>query len=292
MKNILVTGAYGQLGQELQEISKKYNFFQFTFVDIDDLNITNYGQLKDFFSANTIDYIINCAAYTAVDMAETEAEIAEQVNSKAVSFLAEFANNYKSKIIHISSDYVFDGTAYRPYKEDDQVNPNSVYGQTKLNGEKEVLKTKHGIVIRTSWLYSSYGNNFCKTMMKLGIDKPEIKVVYDQLGTPTFGGDLAEAIMLIIEKDSKNPATYIPGIYHFSNEGVCSWYDYAIEIMNISDIECKIIPIESKDFPQKANRPHYSILNKSKIKSTYNVNIPHWKDSLKKCIYQIKINHL
>jgi len=281
MKNILVTGANGQLGREIQELSEKYQFFTFFFTDIDTLDITNYSDLENFFNNHHIDFVINCAAYTAVDKAEIEKKQAHLINSVAPKNLTEFTNKHSSKLIHISTDYVFDGTNYTPYKESDPVNPNSVYGETKLNGEKEVLRSKNGIIIRTSWLYSSYGDNFFKTIIKLSSKRKELNVIFDQVGTPTSAQDLAITILEILAKTINNPEYFKPGIYHYSNEGVCSWYDFAIEIMEIANINCKINPVATKDYPLPANRPHYCVLNKTKIKSTFEISIPHWKDSLR-----------
>lgn len=284
MINILVTGANGQLGSELKEINKKYTQFgnkqaNFIFTDIDTLDIANSLFLKKFFQDNQIDYVINCAAYTNVDLAEKETDKAYEINTQCVEHLINAIKPFHTKFIHISTDYVFDGKSYIPYTEEMQESPNSVYGKSKLEGEKIALKYPESIVIRTSWLYSSFGKNFAKTIHKLSSEREALNVVFDQVGTPTYARDLALAIFKIIEQSvTKNNIK--PGIYHYSNEGVCSWYDFARAIAIKSYSKCTINPIESKDYPTPANRPFYSVLNKNKIKSVYNINIPHWQDSL------------
>lgn len=289
MTKILVTGANGQLGSDIRKLSKNYNNFEFIFTDVEDLDITNIQNTDSFFNKNKPEYIVNCAAYTAVDNAETDKENAEKVNVNAVGILAEMSVKYNCKIIHFSTDYVYDGISKAiPYIEKDNTNPTSVYGKTKLHGEQTLVNLPYHIIIRTSWLYSSFGNNFVKTMLRLGKERNELKVIFDQIGTPTFGQDLAQATLTIIEKSEADISNFKSGIYHYSNEGVCSWYDFATEIMDLSNIKCKIIPIESSEFPQKANRPHFSVLNKKKIKTTFNISIPHWKESLKVCLGQIE----
>ncbi len=282
-KIILVTGSYGQLGSEIKELSSDYKELKFLFTDVDTLDITNFKRLENFFDENQVDFVINCAGYTNVDKAETDKDAAYLINAAAVKYLAELTNKKSAKLIHISTDYVFDGTGNEPYKEDDATNPTSVYGETKLQGELEILaKAKDAIIIRTSWLYSSYGNNFVKTMLRLGKERNELNVVSDQTGNPTYAKDLAKVILDIINNSSDNSENFIPGIYHYSNEGICSWYDFAAEIFKIANISCKINPIKTRDFPTPAKRPFYSVLNKSKIKSTFGITIPHWKDSLNK----------
>lgn len=294
MSVILVTGSYGQLGSEIKELSSDYKELKFLFTDVDTLDITNLKSLENFFNENPIDFVINCAGYTNVDKAETDKDAAYLINATAVKYLAELTNKKSAGLIHISTDYVFDGTGNNPYKENDATNPTSVYGETKLQGELEILAytpltplkrgiVKNSIIIRTSWLYSSYGNNFVKTMLRLGKEKKELNVVSDQTGCPTYAKDLAKVILDIINNsyDNSDPDNVGTGIYHYSNEGVCSWYDFASEIFKIANISCKINPIGTKDFPTPAKRPFYSVLNKSKIKSTFGITIPHWKDSLK-----------
>ena len=286
---ILVTGAEGQLGSEIRSIAEQYPDFNFLFTDINELDLTDHQALESFVKKSSPDYIINCAAYTAVDIAEEDVELAKLLNTKVPGQLGTLATQYNCKVIHVSTDYVFDGTAYLPYTENDLVNPESVYGKTKLNGEIALLKeSTSAMVIRTSWLYSGYGKNFVKTMIKLGEERDELKVVFDQVGTPTYAGDLARAILTIILKTSRNELEWKPGIYHYTNEGVCSWYDFAKAIHEISGIQCNVHPIISEEYPTPAKRPPYSVLNKSKIKRIFELEIPYWRDSLNKCINELK----
>ena len=288
MKNILVTGAYGQLGNEVRILSANYPEYNFMFTDVDSLDITDKNELIDFVTGNDIRYIINCAAYTAVDKAEDDAELCEKINAAAVKNLGLAAAEAGAGIIHVSTDYVFDGTSCRPYTEDMPTKPCSVYGKTKLKGEKNLLKAcPNAIIIRTAWLYSPFGNNFVKTMIKLGSERESLNVIFDQVGTPTYALDLADAILKAMDQtiDTDHDKG---GVYHFSNEGVCSWYDFTIKIHEIAGINtCKVNPIETKDYPTKAARPHYSVLNKTKIKQTFNITIPHWEASLKECIKEL-----
>ena len=288
MKNILVTGAYGQLGNEVRILSANYPEYNFMFTDVDSLDICDKDELIDFVTGNDIRYIINCAAYTAVDKAEDDAELCEKINATAVKNLGIAAAEAGAGIIHVSTDYVFDGTSCRPYTEDMPTKPCSVYGKTKLKGEKNLLKVcPNAIIIRTAWLYSPFGNNFVKTMIKLGSERESLNVIFDQVGTPTYAEDLADAILKAMDQtiDTDHDKG---GVYHFSNEGVCSWYDFTIKIHEIAGITtCKVNPIETKDYPTKAARPHYSVLNKSKIKQTFNITIPHWETSLKNCIKEL-----
>lgn len=287
MSSILITGSKGQLGQEIKQLNID-NTNHFIFTDIEELDITKEDELESFFTQNNIDIIVNCAAYTAVDKAESEPEKAELINSTAVKNLKSVVEKNNCLLIHISTDYVFDGRSYKPYLEEDITNPQSVYGQTKLNGEKHLENYNKAMIIRTSWLYSIFGNNIVKTVLKYGKEKDELKFITDQIGTPTNAADLAKAIMIIIQHTIQNEKNFIPGIYHYSNEGICSWYDFAKEIIELSGINCKVTPIETKDYHTSATRPFYSVLNKNKIKSTYNIEIPHWKDSLKKSIHKLK----
>ena len=288
MKNILVTGAYGQLGNEVRILSANYPEYNFMFTDVDSLDITDKNELIDFVTGNDIRYIINCAAYTAVDKAEDDSELCEKINATAVKNLGLAAAEAGAGIIHVSTDYVFDGTSCRPYTEDMPTKPCSVYGKTKLKGEKNLLKAcPNAIIIRTAWLYSPFGNNFVKTMIKLGSERESLNVIFDQVGTPTYAEDLADAILKAMDQtiDTNHDKG---GVYHFSNEGVCSWYDFTIKIHEIAGINtCKVNPIETKDYPTKAARPHYSVLNKTKIKQTFNIIIPHWEASLKECIKEL-----
>ena len=284
-KNILVTGANGQLGQEFQQLEKNFTDYRFLFVAKDQLSITNENVVDDFFKNNKIDVCVNCAAYTAVDKAETEREIAIDVNSTAVGHLAKACKNYNAQFIHISTDYVFDGKGTNPYTENDLTNPVNFYGQTKLNGEINALKENdQSIIIRTAWVYSSFGNNFVKTMMRLMNERASIGVVNDQFGCPTYAADLAEAIMQIITSDK-----FIAGIYHYSNKGKISWYNFAKEIAEQINSNCVVNGITTAQFPTPAARPSFSVLDTEKISSTFDIAIPEWKDSLQKCLALLKL---
>lgn len=288
MTKILVTGSNGQLGNEIRVLAKNYDF-QFTFTDIDELDITDINAIDALFQKNGFNYVINCAAYTNVNNAESDEDVALLINAQAPANLAKIAKKHNAKFIHISTDYVFDGNNHQPYTEDDAVCPQSAYGRTKLEGERLAFSENDGtIIIRTAWLYSSFGNNFVKTMMKFGAEKDSLNVVFDQIGTPTYAADLAKVILTIIEKIEKKEKKFIAGIYHFTNEGVCSWFDFTKEIHAIANISCKVLPIETKDFPSPAKRPFYSVLNKRKIKETYDIEIPYWKESLAICIQKIQ----
>ena len=284
-------GTNGQLGNELRELSVLYNDYTFTFIGRSELDLSNTEDIWTYFIDKTVDIIINCAAYTAVDKAESEQGIAAEINTRAVETLARIAKAKAISLIHISTDYVFDGKNFKPYSETDPTNPQGVYGQTKLDGEQAMLAINppKSIIIRTSWVYSNFGNNFVKTMLRLGKEREELGVIYDQVGTPTSARDLALAIMSIIQHPILN-AQKITEIYHFSNEGSCSWYDFAKTIFELSDIHCNVKPIETLDYPTPAKRPHYSLLNKAKIKNTFDITIPYWKDSLQECIDVLKGN--
>lgn len=286
---ILVTGAYGQLGSEINALKSEFSDLSGLFTDLDSMDITNEKDVEEFFKSNSIDIVVNCAAYTAVDKAETDKGTAHLVNAVAPGILAKQADKVGAKFIHISTDYVFDGQACVPYNEQDQVDPQGIYGKTKLEGEQNVLNSNsNSIIIRTSWLYSAFGNNFVKTMLRLGAEKSEINVVFDQVGTPTYAADLATAILKIISQTKNNPSSFVPGIYHYSNEGVASWYDFSKSIFKRSDIECRVHPVLSNQFPTPAKRPAYSVLDKSKIKNTFNLHIPYWKDSLQLCLNRLQ----
>lgn len=289
--NILVTGSNGQLGLEIKDLITNYKDFNFFFRDLPELNICNADALDTFITNQKINAVINCAAYTAVDQAEEDLEIAEQVNSIGVLNLVNALKKVNGKLIHISTDYVFDGNNFLPYQESDEVNPIGVYGNTKRSGELFIINSDiDSIVIRTSWLYSAYGNNFLKTMLKLGHERDELGVIFDQVGTPTNASDLAKTCLdILLDKSSDNISTR-EKIYHYSNEGVTSWYDFAIAIMEFGSLDCKVRPIETKDYPTSAKRPHYSVLNKSKIKTDFNIQIPYWRDSLVKCILKLNKN--
>ena len=282
--NILVTGSNGQLGSELKDISKDYSY-NFFFTDRTNIDITSKDNIKEYCQNNNINIIINCAAYTAVDIAETDIENADLVNRKAVKKLALVSEELNIKLIHISTDYVFDGKNFKPYNEEYQTNPQGIYGKSKLDGENEMIKInpKNSIIIRTSWVYSSFGNNFVKTMLRLGKEKESLTVIFDQVGTPTYARDLAKVILDIIPQINNSKVE----IYNYSNEGVLSWYDFAKEIMKMVKLNCKISPIETFQYPTPAVRPHFSLLNKSKIKSAFNIEIPYWKDSLDTCLRKL-----
>ena len=284
MINVLVTGAKGQLGSELQALSKEYNY-NFYFTDRESLDITDINKVQTFIEENKIESIINTAAYTAVDKAEDDAENADKINHLAVKNLAEIAKEKSLSLIHISTDYVFNGKNYKPYNEDDTTNPNGVYGATKLAGEKAMqeINPQNSIIIRTSWVYSSFGANFVKTMLRLGKERDSLGVIFDQVGTPTYAKDLAQAILDILPKVKNEKVE----IYNYSNEGVLSWYDFAKEIMKMAKIECQINPIETKEYPTPAQRPHFSLLNKSKVKEEFGIIIPYWKDSLDACLRKL-----
>lgn len=280
MKNILVTGANGQLGNEMRllaEVNKEYTYF---FTDVAELDICDEQAVMNFVTAHQIDIIVNCAAYTAVDKAEDNQELCDKLNHVAPGYLAKAIQTRGGYLVQVSTDYVFDGTAHVPYTEEQPTCPDSVYGTTKLAGEQEAMKyCANTMIIRTAWLYSTFGNNFVKTMLRLGREKDSLEVIFDQIGTPTYARDLAVAIFAAIHKG------IIPGIYHFSNEGVCSWYDFTQMIHHLADIKtCKLRPLHTEEYPTKAKRPHYSVLDKTKIKDIYGIEIPYWVDSLKECI--------
>jgi len=282
---ILITGSYGQLGNEIKVLSAKFPDCQYLFTDVDTLDITNEEAVNFFFKENQPEFVINCAAYTAVDKAESDFETAEKVNALAPKFLAKYSKKAGAKIIHISTDYVFDGTACTPYSEIDAVNPQGVYGTTKLQGEQNCLtENPDCIVIRTSWLYSTFGNNFVKTMLRLGKERGALNVVFDQIGTPTYAADLAAAILSIIQISEKEKGKFVPGIYHYSNEGVASWYDFAKAIFEISGVKCAVSPVLSEQFPTPAKRPSFCVLNKAKIHNSFGIAIPYWRDSLRVCL--------
>lgn len=285
MANILVTGANGQLGSELKDLSFSALDTLF-FTDVQDLDITSYDAISQYVEENEIDTIVNCAAFTAVDLAEEQPEQAELINTIAVGNLARVASEQDCLFIHISTDYVFDGTACRPYQEKNATNPLSEYGKTKLAGEKAIQKSGCiYVILRTSWLYSVYGNNFMKTIDRLSKEKNELNVVFDQIGTPTYAADLALAIQHIIEDLD---AADKQGIYHFSNEGVCSWYDFAHKIVELNKSNCHVNPVTSDKFVTKAERPAYSVLNKGRIKTQFKIEIPHWEESLRNCMTRYK----
>jgi len=280
MQTILVTGSHGQLGNEMQQAANRYPSFQYIYTDVEELDICDKNALQAFVKDNKVNIIVNCAAYTAVDKAEDDVELCYRINRDAVRNIGEVAQENKVKVVHVSTDYVFDGTNHLPYTEDLPVCPATIYGKSKLEGEQALMESGDQVVIlRTAWLYSSFGNNFVKTMMKLGTERDALNVIFDQIGTPTYAADLADTILTLLSHE-----TFVPGIYHFSDEGVCSWYDFTKSIHRIAGITCDVRPIETKDYPARTPRPNYSVLNKAKIKSTYGINIPHWEESLEKCI--------
>ncbi len=283
MKNILITGANGQLGNEMRLLAEENKGYTYFFTDVAELDICNEKAVMDFVLNHQIDIIVNCAAYTAVDKAEDEKDLCDRLNHVAPGYLAKAAEARGGCLIQVSTDYVFDGTAHIPYKEDEPTCPNSVYGVTKLAGEQEAMKyCKNTMIVRTAWLYSTFGNNFVKTMIRLGKEKESLGVIFDQIGTPTYARDLAAVIFAAINKG------VVPGIYHFSNEGVCSWYDFTKAIHRLAGITgCRVRPLHTEDYPTKATRPHYSVLDKTKIKETYGVEVPHWMDSLAECIEKL-----
>ena len=287
MAVLLITGANGQLGNEMRCIADCDNINSFIFTDVEELDITNFSDICNFVEIHKPDFIINCAAYTAVDKAEDDNEICAKINTLAVENLANAAKIANAKIIHVSTDYVYGGDATMPYIESDTTNPKSVYGKTKLDGEIALanILPEQSITIRTSWLYSSYGRNFVKTMISLGKERESLNVVCDQHGTPTFARDLANAIMSIVKSNK-----FEAGIYNYSNEGECSWYEFACEIFKLAKIDCKVNAITTDQYPTKAQRPAYSVLDKSKIKRVYGLEIPEWRVSLKECIKLLNSN--
>lgn len=284
MKQILVTGCNGQLGNELQLLAPKYEEdCQFHFTDVVELDITDRKAVYNFVEQNGISVIINCAAFTAVDKAEGQEGLCDLLNHIAPGYLAEAAASVGGTMIHVSTDYVFDGKGCVPYKETDVTNPQTVYGRTKLAGEESVIRSCAGsMVIRTAWLYSTFGNNFVKTMMRLGKERKELGVVFDQLGSPTYAHDLAQVIMKAVVTG------IVPGVYHFTNEGVCSWYDFTRAIYRLADIEgCEVRPLHTEEYPTPACRPHFSVLDKTKIKQTYGIPVRWWEDALKECVEKL-----
>jgi len=280
MDTILITGSHGQLGNEMQQAATRFPAFRFIYTDVEDLDICDKAALDAFVKANAVNVIVNCAAYTAVDKAEDDVELCYKINAEAVRNIGEVAHQNGLKVVHVSTDYVFDGTNYVPYSEDQAVSPNTVYGKSKLAGEQALMETcEQAVILRTAWLYSSFGNNFVKTMIKLGTERDSLNVIFDQIGTPTYAADLGDTILKILSHE-----TFTPGMYHFSDEGVCSWYDFTKTIHRIAGITCDVRPIETKDYPARTPRPHYSVLNKAKIKATYGITIPHWEESLERCM--------
>ncbi|MBR1928643.1 MAG: dTDP-4-dehydrorhamnose reductase [Paludibacteraceae bacterium] len=285
--NILVTGSNGQLGNEMRVLSALHAQHRFFFTDVEELDITNIEAIEQFVTSNNINCIVNCAAYTNVDRAEEDEPTAFLINATAVSNLGKVAATHNLLLVHISTDYVFNGKAFKPYKESDPTDPQTAYGRTKLKGEQLLHQVcPQAVVIRTAWLYSSFGNNFVKTMLRLGKEKDQLNVVFDQIGSPTYAADLAWAIMLVVNHPPQGQHL----IFHFTNEGVCSWYDFTKEIHRIANINCNVMPILSEQYTYKTPRPHYSVLDKQKFKTTFSVQIPHWQVALKACMDKLKEN--
>lgn len=289
--NILITGANGQLGNEMRIVAEKQTNHCWLFTDVAELDITDRDAIRRFVAKHNTDAIVNCAAYTNVDRAEEDEQSAYMLNAKAAENLAIVAEENKARLIHISTDYVFDGKSYLPYRETDRTCPQTAYGRTKLTGEELIRKiSASAIIIRTSWLYSSFGNNFVKTMLRLGNEHESLSVVYDQIGTPTYAADLAKAIYTILEKTFNETGKCVSdgATYHFSNLGVCSWYDFAVEIHRLAGIRCQVNPIRSEQYPAKTPRPHYSVLDKQKIKDDFGLQIPHWTKALACCMEKLQ----
>ncbi len=283
---ILVTGANGQLGMELQQLASSYPHFEFIFTTREELSLNDFDGINNFIANHQPHYFINCAAYTAVDKAESEKDLAYKINAEAPGIIAVACEKNNVQLIHISTDYVFNGMGKTPYKEDDETDPVNLYGDSKLLGETNVMKSDpNAIIIRTAWVYSEFGKNFVKTMLRLMADKDQISVVSDQSGTPTYAADLAEAILRIISSQQ-----WKAGIYHFSNEGNITWYDFAVAIKELSGSSCKVNPISTAQYPTPAKRPFYSVLDKTKIQETFNVPVKDWKASLAICIERLKSN--
>jgi len=283
-KKIIVVGATGQLGSEINMLSRHYPQYEFIFLSESDLSILDFEAVRKVFEHQKPAFLINCAAYTAVDKAETDRETAFKVNTEAVSFMAALCNEYQTGFVHISTDYVFDGTSDVPYKPEDATNPKSVYGATKLEGEKLAFENNPStVLIRTAWVYSEFGHNFVKTMIRLMNEREEINVVNDQVGSPTYAADLADAILKIISSDN-----WVPGIYHFTNSGIISWYDFAIAIKEETESNCMVNPITTLQYPTPAKRPAFSVLDTSKIETVYSIRMNHWRGSLKNCLAKLE----
>lgn len=279
---ILVTGSNGQLGNEIRELASNYPNYRFLFTDVAELDITDEATVNAFIAADKPDAIINCAAYTAVDKAETQEDLAFLINAKAAEILAKAAKKHYAFLVHVSTDYVFDGKGYLPLSETDARNPLSVYAKSKFQGEEEIMKNaSKAMIIRTSWLYSPFGANFMKTMLKYGSERDSLRVVFDQVGSPTYARDLALAILENLQEAAQENGT---NIYHFSNEGVTSWYDFALAILEMSGIKCNVEAIVTAEYPLPAIRPFYSVLNKEKFKKKFTYTIPHWRSSLSDCL--------
>lgn len=290
MIKVLVTGSNGQLGRSLQAIQNRFSDLSFVFLERNQLDLAQLDTIQTVLSAYAFDVLINCAAYTAVDKAESEKDLADAVNHQALTELAKSAKDQDAKIIHFSTDYVFNGCAYKPYLETDTTDPQNVYGSTKLKGEQVLLKSmpENAIVVRTSWVYSEFGNNFVKTMLRLGNERDKLNVIFDQVGSPTYAKDLANAVLQIVMSPAFQEHKITSQIFHYSNEGVCSWFDFAKAIFELSKCSCLVSPIETKDYPTPAVRPHYSLMNQAKIKQSYGLEIPYWREALKNCLKELE----
>lgn len=290
---VLITGGKGQVGQCFQELAAQRPALRFLFVDVDELDITDRRAVRRFFSKNRPTWVVNCAAYTAVDKAESDPALAKKINVTGAKILAEACAEIAIPFVHISTDYVYHNRQNTPFKEGDPESPKGVYAKTKLLGDRAALRANPlTMIIRTSWVYAHLGNNFVKTMLRLGKERPTLNVVFDQIGTPTFAPDLAEAILAIIQKvdNQEVERSSIGGVWHYSNEGVTSWYDFAVEVFAMSEVPCRVSPIETKDYPTPAQRPPFSVLNKSKIKATFGLQIPHWRESLGRCLEKLEMS--
>lgn len=284
--HILITGSNGQLGNEIKSLATLYPSWRFHFTDVQELDILDLEAIDAFMIQNKITAIVNCAAYTAVDKAESDLELCHKINAIGPENLAKAASTHKARFIHVSTDFVFSGNSCKPYVEEDKADPIGAYGATKYDGEVRVQKADpQSTILRTSWLYSSFGNNFVKTMLRLGKERDSLGVIFDQVGTPTYANDLAKAILVILASEA---SAYKPGMYHYSNEGVASWYDFTKAIHEIAGISCDVKPILAASYPLPAARPHYSVMNKEKIKQAYGIEIPYWKDALKQCMHLLK----
>lgn len=290
MIKVLVTGSNGQLGQSLQVLQNQFSDLSFVFLDRSQLDLSQLNSIQTVLSGYEFDVLLNCAAYTAVDQAESEKDLANRINHQALKELAMATKRQGAKIIHVSTDYVFNGRAYRPYQETDKTDPQNIYGFTKLKGEQVLLKQmpENAIVVRTSWVYSEFGNNFVKTMLRLGKEREHLNVIFDQIGSPTYARDLANAILQIATHPILQKTKVESQIFHYSNEGVCSWFDFAKAIFEFSKYACQVWPIETKDYPTPAARPYYSLMNKAKIKQSYGLEIPYWRDALKTCLKELE----
>lgn len=287
MKTIFVAGAKGQVGCELQALADQYPAFEFLFTDLPELSITDEAALQSYLVDKKIDYVINCAAYTAVDKAESDTETAHKVNVEGVQNLAKTCALRNIPLIHFSTDYVYHNSQNTPFKEGDPTSPKGIYAKTKLEGDETALQIHvNTMIIRTSWVYSTFGHNFVKTMLRLGRERDNLSVIFDQIGSPTYAKDLAKMVLDLFQKIEEDTleASQLSGVFHYSNEGVLSWFDFAKAIFDLAEIDCKVAPIETKDYPTPAARPPFSLLNKAKIKQTFGIEIPYWRDSLKACL--------